>query len=237
MSDQDCINIVGVKRVFETVEVLHDQYKSIEAEKDGIIDWKLKHIRDELYKVYCCRVYDVMEAILSCLCKYEDINELKSIVSNEYSVEDEYKDILNSKKDKVSLKEMLNAYRVMYTHPQVNNIENRITNKTMFEIHVDEEIMDNIYESLKKCIESLIEKVGHEKILELSVKQDKMFTIQMNRLSKKIEIIMAPYAEACKSLAIFLGEVQQNCEKVGMAMLPMIEQINKIKTNIDINKK
>ncbi len=246
MNEKDIINLLGVERVFRSVVVLRGQFKSIYPEKDGVVDFDLNNIRNELYTVYCCRIYDVMEAILKYFKKYEQVTKISDLAYKTYEIEDEYKNALNIKDNSINLDTMLNSYRVMYTHPQVYNLDTRINNKTLFEINIDEETMEEVFSVLKECIDNLVNVAGSEKLFELSMKQNKLFTIKLNRMSRKINIIIEPIMKITKDFSermkVIIEPVIKSSNDLSKRMEaitePLIKASNDIKKTVekDINK-
>ena len=239
MEEDNVINLLGVNRVFTSVIVLRNQFKSIYPEKDEVLDFDLYHIRNELYKVYCCRIYDVMEAVLKYFKNYNETIKIRDLAYKEYGIDDEQKSVLNITDNTINLNTMLNSYRVMYTHPQVYNINNRINNKTLFEINIDEETIEELFIVLKECIDDLVNLAGKEKIFELSIEQDKMLIIKLNKMNKQINIITQPIMKIIKDFSERMKVITEPVIKSSNNFSKRMEDITEplIKASNDINKR
>lgn len=217
MSDENILKLIGVQRIFESARALHDVYKNIKYKSE---DKELIKNNEEIYKTYCCRMCDVIEVLLSkkeCFFELIEVKELLEFMDKEFVVPEEYKKIIDLKYEKTTLKYMLTCYRVMYTHPDVDHLDARENNKTMFLLFVSEKITDMIYNILEKTVHNLFEKVNKEidieRYGELYIKQNKLLIISIDEFGKKV--------------TAYYENIGESINKLGEYIFPVIEEISK----------
>ncbi len=150
-------DIVGIKRVFKIVEVLHTQYTNIAKPKGLVVYLEGLDTRKILYCDFCCRLYDVI-LVIEKLGNFNETTTLIKKINEIYEIELP----IYSEKLECQIKDILREYRNYYTHPDFSNLEARIYKSKFCEFLIREEFMEDLYELTKDCVEKLYDSINKE---------------------------------------------------------------------------
>lgn len=154
----DINKIVGVLRIFESVEMLKSEYSNIEYKQLTISTEQKK--RKLLYREFCCRMQDILKVIDDSF-KFDFF--AKDLLEK-YNMKYKYKIEKYDSYIEVEIKDILIDYRNYNTHPDSYKkcLEKRLKSKKKLEVIINEKIMNELFISLEKYINYLKEKFYKE---------------------------------------------------------------------------